>query len=65
MTGKMECGSCRHYTESHYCRLDQKRKRAGQVCPEYRIRLADHYVPNVWEEWKHKAERAYPKKKKG
>ena len=57
------CRNCQLYTENHYCRIDQKRKKVTFTCNKFRIRLADHYVPNMWDEWKRNAERQQVKKK--
>ena len=59
-----KCGNCSWFTASHYCRLDQKRKRETWHCEHYKIRLSDHYVSNVWDEWKRQAEERLPKRKK-
>ena len=49
------CGKCSYYTDTGVCRVDQKRKNRSNYCDKFRIRLADHYVPNMWDDWKQKA----------
>ena len=53
----MECRECRNYDmKDSYCRVQKRKMRRSDFCKEFRIELADHYVPNAWDEWKKKAE---------
>lgn len=51
-----ECVNCAHYSDDHCRKLDLRRPRSVD-CAYFKIRLADHYVPNMWDEWKAKASR--------
>jgi len=56
--GKQCCENCARYDlEKSFCRVEKRNMRRGFWCGNYKVRLADHYVPNIWDEWKHKAER--------
>lgn len=56
----MICRSCFYYTDAGLCRNDQKKKSPNYVCADYKIRLADHYIPNMWDDWKKKAQQQQP-----
>lgn len=57
-TAKMQCTYCQRYDNSRIiCRKDQRIKPPNFYCGDFKMKLADHYVPNVWDEWKKKAER--------
>ena len=52
------CASCARYDiKSSWCAVEKRKKLRSEYCSLYKIRLADHYVPNAWEEWKRKAEK--------
>lgn len=52
---EVRCGKCARFDEvKGICRNDGKQKRTGEVCADFQIRLADHYVPNMWDAWKNR-----------
>jgi len=52
------CKFCARYDlKNSFCRDEKRTKRRDEFCYMFKVRLADHYVPNIWDEWKHKAER--------
>ena len=53
-----KCSDCQRYNaERMMCRKDQRFKPPNFYCGDFKMKLADHYAPNVWDEWKKKAER--------
>ncbi|MBQ6503710.1 MAG: hypothetical protein IJI57_07340 [Flexilinea sp.] len=53
-----KCSDCQRYNaERMMCRNDQTIRSPKSYCGDFKMKLADHYVPNVWDEWKKKAER--------
>lgn len=61
----MECRECSNYEmKDSYCRVQKHKMRRDEYCKYFRIKLADHYVPNAWDEWKKKAEREQLRMKK-
>jgi len=55
---KYECRACKRFDEkNHLCRKDDRTVNPNWSCEEFRMKLADHFVPNVWDEWKKKKER--------
>lgn len=57
-TAKYECRTCKRYDEKNRrCRKDDRAMNPNWSCQEYQMQLADHFVPNIWDEWKKKKER--------
>ena len=51
------CSGCQHYDEGRaICRKDQRVRHPRDFCGNFRIKLADHYIPNPWDAWKKQAE---------
>ena len=52
------CGSCANYDPAEsFCRVEKRKKQRFEYCPNYKIILADSYIPNPWDEWRKKKER--------
>ena len=60
------CKNCVSFdATNNYCVYQQHKKNPKDSCKAYvnkkdkkekeRFQLADHYVPNIWDEWKRKA----------
>lgn len=62
---KPSCAKCARRTENHYCSLQGRKVRDNMKCDGFKMKLADHYVPNPWDKWKaaRQAEQAVGKKK--
>lgn len=55
---KRICRKCKRYDEKkRYCRRFDRIKHPDDECEFFEMSLADHYVPNVWDEWKQRKER--------
>lgn len=55
---KARCRDCQRYDEDrNICRRDQTVRHPTSYCEGFRMKLADHYVPNPWDLWKKEAER--------
>lgn len=53
MTEGQSCKVCARFNvKTRVCRNDNKRKDPDYCCSDYKIILADHYVRNIWDEWK-------------
>ena len=49
------CASCARYDlKRSYCAVEKRQKQRFEYCDLYKVRLADHYVRNIWDEWKDK-----------
>lgn len=48
------CAKCARRAESGYCNLQGRKVRDEWKCEGFKMRLADHYVINPWDEWKAK-----------
>ena len=52
------CRDCQRFDERKYfCRKLQISRHPSMNCPEFEMKLADHYVPNIWDQWKKQAEK--------
>ena len=45
------CGKCANLSSENVCRIQGKKVRSNWKCEQFKIRLADHYVRNIWDEW--------------
>lgn len=55
---KAECRKCKRYDEKNrICRKWNQVKPPDGECPGFEMQLADHFVPNIWDEWKRKKEK--------
>lgn len=53
-----KCGKCKRYDEKRrVCRKYDRTMGPNMGCSEFEMQLADHFVPNIWDEWKNRKER--------
>ena len=58
------CFNCARYRmDDSYCPVWKRKMLREQCCGNWKVKLADHYVPNAWDEWKRKAEKEQLKRK--
>ena len=54
---KKICRQCKRYNEKERkCRKFDQIKHPNSGCEEFEMQLADHFVPNIWDEWKNRKE---------